>query len=295
MSQQQPLGGKWKKRMGWFLLSGFVFAVAGCITLKSLGYWPVTLPPLHLSKHQAESRVRALTSALHTLLQKHVDTQGRVNYKALAKDRDTLDQLLATMAHISPETHPQSFPDQQARLAYWINAYNASVLRAVLHVAPWSNLTPYPRKVLFFGLIRFVYGGKPYNLYDLENKKIRPDFQEPRIHFALNCASAGCPHLPPEAFDPKRLNDQLDRETKKFVQQARNVRVEKAHRTIYLSPIFQWFRSDFTDWLRAHNKPSQASDRILDYINLYRPKEKQLPQKGYKITYVLYDWKMNKQ
>ena len=293
MSEQQPFGGRWKKVLGWLVGSGLALLVGASLLLWSLGFWPITLPTSQISQQEAEQQASQLTAMLDKLLQKHVSAKGRVRYKDLASDQATLDRYLSILAHISPDTHPKLFATRQAQLAYWINAYNASVLRVVLHVAPWKNLTSYPRKVRFFALIRFVYGKKRTNLYDLENKWIRPTFKEPRIHFALNCASNGCPHLPQEAFSADRLNEQLDRETKTFVLQTRNVRVDSTNRTIHLSSIFQWFRQDFTDWLKAQNKPKQASDRILDYINLYRPKGKQLPLQGYKIKYIPYDWNLN--
>ncbi len=286
---------KWKKRMWWIAGSTLVLVVGTGVTLWSLGFWPTTLSQPSMTEQEAIEQAKYLSSMFHKILKKHVNTKGRVNYKTLAQEQTTLDRYLSVLANVSPNSHPKLFSTHQDRLAYWINAYNASVLRAVLQVSPWNNLISYPRKVRFFALLRFLYGGKRYNLYDLENCLIRPRFQEPRVHFALNCASIGCPHLPPEAFTGAKLEAQLNREAKKFVSQSRNVRVDEANKTIHLSSIFQWFRLDFTNWLQAQKKPKQASDRILDFINLYRPKNQQIPLQGYKVAYIPYDWNLNQQ
>ena len=101
----------------------------------------------------------------------------------------------------------------------------------------------------FFFLQRVEVGGRRLSLYTLENRIVRARFDEPRIHFALNCASVGCPSLPPEAFVPERLEQQLARETARFLSEERNVAVDLDARIVRLSSIFDWYDVDFTGWM----------------------------------------------
>lgn len=268
------------------LLAG-LFLVTGCASkLISVN---------KLSQAEALKLGAELPTLLDPLLRKHVDKDGMVKYAAIRQDPSTIDKYIDVMGKVSPLTHPKLFPSKEDRLAYWINGYNAAVIKNVLRFPSWKNLDSLARKAGFFAFTKFSYGGKTFNLRDLENAYIRPTFQEPRIHFALNCASFGCPKLPAEAFVGSKLNAQLDRETKRFFAEKRNVRVEASTKTIYLSSILKWYRVDFTSYLKAKNITSKASDAILTYINLYRAKEAQLPLQGHNIKYVNYDWRINDQ
>lgn len=260
-----------------------------------LGWLPQNLSPHHVKTSAALQQLPGVTSRYQALLQRFVNAQGLVNYQGLGKQQAEVDNLLGILAQVSPSSHPSLFPTRQDKVAYWINAYNLSVLRAMLHFPNFDSLIPYINKVRFFAIIRFTYGGKSYNLYNLENKWIRPQYQEPRVHFALNCASIGCPQLPHYAFVSSKLEQQLDYETRKFLGQKQNVRVDHTNKVIYLSSILQWYRSDFTEALDAQKIPAQASDRILDYVNRYRTKGKKLPAQGYRVAYIPYDWRLNRQ
>ena len=187
-------------------------------------------------------------------LARHVDTLGRIDYQRAREDRADLDRYLEALAGASPDRAPARFPGQAARLAYWLNAYNASVIDLVLDhypigsvrdVRPPVLLRFLPRGAGFFFLERVELGGRRISLYTLENRVIRKRFSDPRIHFALNCASASCPRLPAEAFRPAQLEDQLRREAARFLAEPRNVRIDLEARRISLSSIFDWYRGDF--------------------------------------------------
>lgn len=207
----------------------------------------------------------------------YVNAHGRVDYPALKQDRARLDRFVATLGKVGPETRPELFSTKEAKLAYYINAYNALTMFNVINRYPEIQ-TVTDKKINFFVLTKFELDGAEVNLYDLENKIIRPRFQDPRIHFALNCASAGCPVLPNEIFDPERLDEQLDRETAKFLHEKRNVAVEGGK--IVLSEIFKWYAEDFApdpvSWIRAY-----APDLVLP--------------EGTEVTHRPYDWALNDQ
>jgi hypothetical protein len=238
-----------------------------------------------------------------SFLRRHVDDRGRVDYRAALADRADLDRYIALLARVSPDSHPDWFPGYGDRLAYWINAYNASVLQLVLHDYPIDSVKdvgpPVPLFFLpqlsgFFVFRQVTLGGEPVNLYQLENGVIRERFAEPRIHFAINCASIGCPRLPAEAFQPERLEQQLARETRRFVSESRNVEIDPTLRVVRLSSIFDWFESDFTDWVKWR-RPSE-SPTLLSYVRLHASAEQAARLAACndcEVEFIPYDWGLN--
>ena len=238
------------------------------------------------------------------VLARSVDNQGKVDYRLLKENHQDLDAYLHQVAAVSPDSHPELFLTQDHKLAYWINAYNAYVIKAVLvHFPIKSVLDIEPPALLFFlpdtaGFFlfqRFEFGGKTTNLYYLENKVIRKRFQDPRIHFAVNCASISCPHLPQKAFTGHRLDDQLQAETLKFLSQDRNVRIDHENETIWLSSIFNWYESDFKD-PSGQNQQNDGSP-LISYILNHSPPDKADELKEvadkYSIEFIPYDWLLN--
>ncbi len=238
----------------------------------------------------------------HTLLdgvqQRFVDERGRVDYSGLAGNRGDLDRYYAALAAVSPDSHPIRFPDEADQLAYWINAYNAAVLVLVLEHYPIDSVKDvrrpagaffFPRLAGFFFFQRVRLGGKTTNLYDLENKIIRKRFGEPRIHFAINCASIGCPLLPQRAFTPRDLDAALDREARRFFAQPDKLKIDHPGKRVEVSSILKWFRDDFLD---------DETPTLLDYVRRYVPPERQAEldrARDYELGFLEYDWGLNDQ
>ena len=241
--------------------------------------------------------------AFDRVLQRFVDTQGRVDYRALQQDPTDLEQYYGLLAAYSPDSHPQFFTDRQARLAYWINAYNAAALKAVLAHYPIGGVGEVtapallffvPDKSGFFYFLRPIFGGEQQSLYHLENDLIRTRFADPRVHFALNCASRGCPILPRRASSTRHFDAELDRETRKFLSEQRNFRVDFAKRVVYLSSIFDWYREDFLQWLVAAE--GEIDPTLLDYVRRYLSlaKRTRLDQcEDCALEFIVYDWQLN--
>lgn len=214
------------------------------------------------------------------VLQKYVDAEGRVNFAGVAKDRADLDRFVAWVYDNGPENQPGLFATQEAKLAYHINAYNALAMHKVLERGIPQTLAGL-RKVSFFYLGKVQVGMQPISLYKYENAVVRK-LNDPRMHVALNCMSVGCPRLPREAFTPERLNEQLDREAKRFYNEDRNVQVDDARKVLRLSEILKFYTDDFL----------AAAPSLAAYVNKYR--DKKVPE-DYKVEFIPYDWTINRQ
>ncbi len=175
------------------------------------------------------------------------------------------------MATHGPRATPELFPTEAARLAYYLNAYNAVAMYQVV-------TTPHrpERRVRFFLLTAVVLDGRRTSLYRLENAVIRP-LGEPRAHFALNCMGRGCPRLPREPFDPSRLDAQLEREARRFFNEPRNVQVDPPLRVVRLNSTVRFYREDFL---------AQAPS-LVAYANRYL--EEPIPE-DYLVRFIPYDW-----
>jgi hypothetical protein len=218
------------------------------------------------------------------LLKKYVDDKGRVDYGRLkgdAADVAKLERLYAAVAASSPKSAPDKYPSKDAQKSYYINAYNVIVWKNVLARFPKMNNVD-KEKASFFYFTKFVVGGQEMNLYDLENKVIRPQFKDGRTHMALNCASGGCPLLPRYAFSLSKIEDQLSVEARKFCNEKRNVELDAGTKRLRLSHLFDWYKEDF----------GKDNDKVIAWINRYRSPEAQIPGDA-KIDYVDYDWTLN--
>jgi len=227
-------------------VGGFIAAVGllGAVVAYFVIFETVRIPPPAgpaLPLPTAENPSSFPHEALDRVLKRFVDEQGRVDYPALTADRTELERYMVALAQTSPDKDSAAFPTDADRLAYWINAYNATVLYAVTAQPALTSVGD--NKYKFFALTRYVFGEAATSLYALENFIIRRRFDEPRIHFALNCASTGCPKLPAEAFMPNQLQNQLARETRAFCADPKKVRLHDGR--IELSKIFEWYADDF--------------------------------------------------
>jgi len=167
------------------------------------------------------------------------------------------------------------------QLAYNINAYNAFAIQGILDgLSPSSTLG----RVRYFKLQDWPLNGRKISLYDLEHKVLRP-LGDPRIHFAIICASRSCPFLRPESYTAAALDAQLDDQARQFVNDPFRNRFDKATKTAHLSEIFKWFEEDF-----------QGAGSVQKYIARYvadADVAKDLAQDGYKVQYIDYDWNLN--
>jgi hypothetical protein len=259
---------------------GFRLLVAG-LTATGLGGAAQGGDP-HAFDHQDWSAV----------LSRFVNERGRIDYEALARDRGGLDRYLVQIAEIGPRSTPERFPTQAHQLAYYVNAYNAFVFQGVIDgdldaETVWRGVLP---GYGFFVGRKFRLDGRSINLRNLENKIVRARFGDARVHAALNCASVGCPRLPTTAFEPGRLERELNTAMAEFVSSEQNVRVDETNRTVFLSKIFDWYHEDF---LADEREAGNAKPNLIDYVNRFRGDASPIPR-DYTIRFLEYDKRLNR-
>jgi hypothetical protein len=228
-----------------------------------------------------------------------VDARGLVDYASLKGQRVYLDDFVTYLERLDPKTF-KAWPENE-RLAFWINAYNALTLRAIIDNYPINPATPngaYPKNS-----IRQIHGvwdfnrvnvmGQSITLGYIETKILRHDFHDPRIHVALVCAAISCPILRNEPYQGAKLDAQLDDQARKFLADPRQFRIDRATKDVRVSEIFRWYAEDFA--------PASAADKpragLVAFVSKYGSTEARsyIGTDEYRITYTPYDWTLNEQ
>lgn len=216
------------------------------------------------------------------LLHEFVDNQGMVNYKGFITERVRLQQYLTLLSRNPPDKESWSLEEQ---LAFWINAYNAYTIALIIEHYPLSGIKDIGSSIQIPFInspwdVKFIeIGGKKIDLNNIEHGILRKEFNEPRIHFSIVCASISCPQLRNEAFTASALNTQLDEQASAFIND--HFRNDITSNRIEISKIFRWFKGDFT-----------KSGTLIDFLNKY---SKIKIQSNADITYKKYDWALNEQ
>ncbi|WP_198330601.1 DUF547 domain-containing protein [Psychrobacter cibarius] len=217
-----------------------------------------------------------------------------VNYNGMKADQSKLDSYMAATGKISQSEFNAWSKDEQ--LAFLINVYNAGTVELVLTKYPniksikdIGGIFGSPWKQDFVTLL-----GKKRSLDDIEHNLIRGSkrYNEPRIHFAVNCASIGCPALLNDAFTGSKLDKQLEQVTSKFLADSSRNRLKG--NTLEISPIFKWYKEDFeTNW-RVTNDLEGFLARYSSSLGLNKSQTTELKAGKMKIGYTDYNWSLNK-
>lgn len=227
-------------------------------------------------------------SALDALLEKYVDDRSLVAYakwKGNAADMQALDRYLASVGCVDLGK-PAA---KEAQLAYWINVYNALTIRGILREYPTTSIRNHAAKLggynIWKDLLIWV-DGKNYSLDDIEHQILRK-MGEPRIHFAIVCASIGCPPLANRAYTAKELDNQLATNARRFFAQATNFSADPGNRTVYVSELLKWYGSDIA--------PTPAEQ--VKVLRNYFPSPESLTwvDSGATVKYLEYNWGLNDQ
>ncbi|VAW50875.1 hypothetical protein MNBD_GAMMA06-1788 [hydrothermal vent metagenome] len=210
----------------------------------------------------------------HKVISQHV-TDGIVDYPAINNSIDYHNYITALK-------EKNKFHSSREELSYWINAYNALAIKGIL-----DDRSPES----FFGKVGYFYNaeykvnGETINLYNLEHDIIIP-LGEPRIHFALNCASASCPKLNSTTYQPDKLEQQLEHATISFINDKKLNQFDMKTKTARISKIFDWFEEDFAKY----------SGSVQNYLALYvtdKNISNALAANAFEIEYLEYDWSLN--
>lgn len=214
------------------------------------------------------------------LLKKHVSKDGKVNYRGFIQEKDKLEKYLKLLSENPPD---RSTWTKNQQLAYWINAYNAFTIKLIMDNYPVKSIQDLNPK-LKIPLVNTVWhikffsiGGKETSLDEIEHQILRKEFDEPRIHFAINCASFSCPPLLNEAYTAEKLELQLDNAARVFINDVKRNKLGKE--SIQISWIFSWFKGDFT-----------KKTTLIEFLNQYA---KNPIDANAKISYLKYDWSLN--
>jgi hypothetical protein len=226
-------------------------------------------------------------SVYDQLLQTYVNGDGMVNYaawRASDTDRKSLQNYLVRLSQASPAVTAS----RAGQLAFWINAYNATTIEGILQVYPTSSIRNHTAKVAGYNLwkdLPLLVGGKPHSLDAMEHQILRK-MGEPRIHFAIVCASVGCPRLMNEAYTPDRIEEQLALNTRDFFSRSQNFHVDQAG-VMHVSSILDWFGEDFG--------PTQQAQ--FTALQQYLPEDAQRMAVNPRTSLVFqdYDWSLNEQ
>ncbi|MEM1242629.1 MAG: DUF547 domain-containing protein [Cyanobacteria bacterium P01_H01_bin.26] len=219
-----------------------------------------------------------------SLLRKYVDDQGRVAYGPWQQESLLeLDQWLTEMSSLDLQRL-----ERTDAIAALLNLYNALTIQQVLHRYPVESIRP---KLLgtpnwlaflrFFTQTIYTLNGQPLSLNAIEHDILRQQFLDPRIHFALVCASIGCPLLRAAAYIPEMLNAQLEDDCDRFINNPDKVRYDAPSNTLFCSKIFKWYQADFLT----------VADSIPVYCDRYYTAA-QLPA-SVKVVYLPYSWQLN--
>lgn len=241
------------------------------------------------------------------LLKKHVvlidgGKASQMRYAGLAQDRPALKNYLDTLSKVSAQEFAGWTKPQQ--MAFLINAYNAFTAEKILARYPniksiwdFGKIFGNPFKDKFFMLL-----GREFSLDMVEHETLRKPgvYNEPRVHFAVNCASVGCPMLREEPFVAERLEAQLEEQTRRFLSDRSRNRYNAADNTLEVSEIFKWFSEDWTSAYRGFDGKGPAMQSREQFFAKYAAllsdqpaQQKMIAERKVAIRHLDYDWALN--
>lgn len=213
------------------------------------------------------------------VLADHVDDDGRVDYAGLRSEPDELDEYLDHLARVDLASM-----DDSQRMATLINAYNAFTLKLMIEHPDVKSIRDIPASKRWKDR-RWNLGGRMLSLDELEHEIIRPATTDARIHFALVCASEGCPPLLPTPYTAKTLDRQLDRQASAVHRSKRGYSYDPERNVLRLTPLYRWYSGDFR----------KDAGSVLAFVSRYSPDVRAAIESGRppRIEWMEYDWSLN--
>ena len=198
---------------------------------------------------------------------------GAVAYKKIHSNPSELNEILNMIETLSISR------DDDAYKAFWINAYNLAVIKGIINNYPLKSPLD---KVGFFDKITYKIAGKKVTLNTIENKLLRAEFKDSRLHFVLVCGAKGCPPLIPNAYLPRTVDKQLQEQTELAINGKSFLKINSKKKRVEGSEILKWYKEDFIS-----NGQSE-----IDFLNSFR--NEKIPS-NFKLSYSPYNWKLNSQ
>jgi len=228
----------------------------------------------------------ALENRLNSALSSYVDSKGKVDYSSLEADK-TVEEFADWLETFDRK----SLEAVNEKIAFWINSYNMLIIYSVIirlrkdsKYADTGNRGRFQR-LTFFYKTKHKIGGKKYNFSQIE--KVLRSASDPRVHFAMSCASQSCPALRNSLYTTKNLDHELDNAAEAFIRSPQGSRLDKENKTIYLSATFEWYKKDF----------EKTSGSVLSFVEKYLRKEDKDSVKAnrseIKVDFLPYDWGLN--
>lgn len=216
-----------------------------------------------------------------SLLRQHVSEAGWVDYQGFIQDSSQFKEYLQLLSQHHPNDRNWS---KNERIAYWINAYNAFTIKLIMDHYPVASIKDIKNGIPFVNTvwdIKFIeIEGAEYDLNNIEHGILRPKYNEPRIHFAVNCASISCPKLQRFAYTGDKLDEQLDRAARDFINDPDKNKISSD--SLQLSKILNWYWGDFKD----------QYDSRIELVNKYADTAVS-PEA--EVSFLEYDWGLNDQ
>jgi len=197
------------------------------------------------------------------ILQKYVSDNGAVNYKYLKNNKSAFESYLKLLSASAPKEDCSI----DVKKAYWINVYNAFTVQLIIENYPLKSIKDLRRP---WDQSFIEIGGEKITLNTIEHKILRP-MGDPRIHFAIVCASQSCPKLLNHAYEPSTLEDQLKNVTTVFINDPLKNNINKS--SVKISKIFKWFKTDFPKreafiaFLNSYSNIKILAQADVDYLN----------------------------
>jgi len=238
-------------------------------------------PSLAQETSMMKSDSASVNAPYNAFLSKYVKTENGINLVAYDKVTDADEATLEAYIETLSNTDISSFSDEET-LAYWFNLYNAKTVDVILDNYPVKSIRkigltgPWGKKLL-------TVNGQKMSLNNIEHDTVREDFDEPRIHFAFNCASIGCPDLKLTAWEAETLEEDLTQASMDFVASPRGVSVDEDG-DITASSIFKWYKKDF----------GSNEAELAQYLSQFATGAKKTAlENATKIDDYDYDWSLN--
>jgi len=210
---------------------------------------------------EAEAALALSHEPLNMMLKKYVSANGAVNYAGFKSDPN-MGRYIGTLESANPASMTR-----KEKMAFWINVYNVYTIKLIIDNGIPKSIkdigSPWDKKFI-------PIAGKTYSLNQVENEILRPQFNDARIHFAINCASVSCPKLHNAAFTAENLEGKLTKLTREFVNDSKMNQISAE--SIKVSSIFDWYAVDFKnngtliDWLNKYSNTNINSDAKLSYM-----------------------------